>query len=80
MLNRTHYKRLNKDNVFTLAEPLRIVDTTITLFDATGITQPSTQLNIPGVLFMEGERIEYFKVVGNKLSQLHRGTRSTSEL
>ena len=77
MLNRTHYKRLNKDNVFTLAEPLRIVDTTITLFDATGITQPSTQLNIPGVLFMEGERIEYFKVVGNKLSQLHRGTLGT---
>jgi hypothetical protein len=26
---------------------------------------------------MEGERIEYFKVVGNKLSQLHRGTLGT---
>ena len=77
MLNRTHYKRLNKDNVFTLAEPLSIADTTITLSDATGISQPSTQLNVPGVLFMEGERIEYFKVVGNKLSQLHRGTLGT---
>jgi len=77
MLNRTHYKRLNKNNVYILREPLHITDEKITLTDATGITQPSTELNIPGVLFVEGERIEYFKVEDNVLSQLRRGTLGT---
>jgi hypothetical protein len=77
MLNRTHYKRLNKDNVYTLAEPLNITDKTIVLADATNITQPSKELNNPGVLFVEGERIEYFTVTGNALGQLRRGTLGT---
>jgi hypothetical protein len=77
MLNRTHYKRLNKDNVYTLAEPLNITDKTIVLDDTTNITQPSKELNVPGVLFVEGERIEYFTVSNNTLGQLHRGTLGT---
>ena len=77
MLNRTHYKRLNKNNVYTLAQPLHTTDKEIVLSDATNITQPSTELNVPGVLFIEGERVEYFKVEGNVLSQLHRGTLGT---
>jgi hypothetical protein len=77
MLNRTHYKRLNKNNVYTLAEPLSITDKVIVLSDTTNITQPSKELNIPGVIFIEGERIEYFEVNGNELGQLHRGTLGT---
>jgi len=77
MLNRTHYKRLNKEKTFVLAEDLNISDKSIQLTDATNITIPSTELNIPGVLFIEGERIEYFKVEGNTLSQLRRGTLGT---
>ena len=77
MLNRTHYKRLNRDRVYVLAEDLLITDKAIELVDATGITQPSTELNIPGVLFIEGERIEYFQINGNTLSQLRRGTLGT---
>ena len=77
MLNRTHYKRLNRDNVYTLASPLSIFDNSIELTDATGITPPSTELNIPGVLFIEGERIEYFEVNNNTLTQLRRGTLGT---
>ena len=77
MLNRTHYKRLNKDNIYTLAQPLYITDKTIVLTDGTGITPPSPELNLPGVLFINGERIEYFKVEGNILSQLRRGTLGT---
>jgi hypothetical protein len=77
MLNRTHYKRLNQQNVYTLAEPLSITDNTIELTDATGITQPSTELNIPGILFVEGERIEYFTIDNNTLGQLRRGTLGT---
>ena len=78
MLNRTHYKRLNQDKVYLLAQPLGITDKVIELDDATGLTLPSTELNIPGVLFIDGERIEYFQVDGNTVSQLRRGTLGTS--
>ena len=77
MLNRTHYKRLSKDKTYVLAETLGITDTTIQLVDATNITEPNKILNIPGILFIEGERIEYFEVEGNTLSQLRRGTLGT---
>ena len=77
MLNRTHYKRLNKNNVYTLAQDLNITDKQIVLADATNITIPDVDANNPGVLFIEGERIEYFIVNGNTLSQLRRGTLGT---
>lgn len=77
ILNRTHYKRLNKDKTYVLAQDLNITDQSIVLVDATGITKPSKSLNLPGVLFIEGERIEYFEVNGNTLSQLRRGTLGT---
>jgi hypothetical protein len=77
MLNRTHYKRLSKDKTYVLSEPLSITDTKIQLVDATNITEPNKALNIPGILFIEGERIEYFEVEGNTLSQLRRGTLGT---
>ena len=77
MLNRTHYKRLNKNNVYTLAQDLNITDKQIVLADATNITIPDVDANNPGVLFIEGERIEYFQVDGNTLSQLRRGTLGT---
>ena len=77
MLNRTHYKRLNKNNVYTLAQDLNITDKEIVLVDSTNITIPNVAKNNPGVLFIEGERIEYFQVEGNILSQLRRGTLGT---
>ena len=77
MLNRTHYKRLSKDKTYVLAEPLVITDTKIQLVDAISITEPNKTLNIPGILFIEGERIEYFEVEGNTLSQIRRGTLGT---
>ena len=77
MLNRTHYKRLNKNNVYTLAQDLNITDKEIVLADASNITIPDVDANNPGVLFIEGERIEYFQVNNNILSQLRRGTLGT---
>ena len=77
MLNRTHYKRLNKNNVYTLAQDLNITDKEIIIADTSNITIPDIDANNPGVLFIEGERIEYFKVDGTKLSQLRRGTLGT---
>jgi len=77
MLNRTHYKRLNQDNSYKLASPLNYYDVRIVLEDTSGIFQPDKTRNIPGVLFIEGERIEYFEVQGNTVRQLRRGTLGT---
>ena len=77
ILNRTHYKRLNRDNEYELAEPLNYYDLNIVLKDATGIEQPNRNIGVPGIIWIDGERIEYFLVEGNLLRQLRRGTLGT---
>ena len=77
MLNRTHYKRLNSSKIFVLDQELNYFDQDIKLVDSTGISQPDPSINVPGVIFIDGERIEYFKVEDNVLSQLRRGTLGT---
>jgi hypothetical protein len=47
------------------------------LTDATGITEPSVASQLPGIVFIDGERIEYYKKDGNSLEQLRRGTFGT---
>jgi hypothetical protein len=76
-MNRTHYKRLNQNNSYVLKDPLNYYDARISLVSSAGITIPSKEMNKPGVVFIEGERIEYFEVVGNFLLQLRRGTLGT---
>jgi len=75
MLNRTHYKRL--ETSYELAEDLAWTDKTIKLKDATNIPVPVFNSEYPGVIFIEGERIEYFQVDGNELLQIRRGTLGT---
>lgn len=77
MLNRTVYKRLNQENSYVLAADLNYYDYTLELEDATGVQTPDVDNNLPGILFLDGERIEYFEVSGNKLKQLRRGTLGT---
>ena len=77
LLNRTHFKRLGDDRQYTLAESLSWNDKEITLVDATGITEPSVASQLPGIVFIDSERIEYYKKDGNKLQQLRRGTFGT---
>ena len=77
MLNRVHYKRLNEGSVFKLGQPLNYYDQYITLEDATGIPVPNRTTGKPGVVFIEGERIEYYVVEGNLLRQIRRGTLGT---
>jgi len=77
MLNRTHYKRLDSSNACTLAEELNWYDLRIELTDASSLPIPSKESNIPGVLFVDGERIEYFIKEGNTLRQIRRGTLGT---
>jgi len=75
IFNRTHYKRLRDTQV--IDEDLHFYDTEIKLEDASSLPDPVPQSNVPGVLFIEGERIEYFRKDGNVLKQLRRGTLGT---
>jgi len=75
MLNRTHYKRL--DDVYTLAEDLNWYDKSIEVVDATGLPEPEYDAKYPGVIFLDGERIEFFNRTGNTLNQIRRGTLGT---
>ena len=77
MLNVFHYNRFSKDEC-KLAKALNYYDTTIEVTDATGLSQPIVNRNLPGVVFIQGERIEYMFKSGNLLSQLRRGAQGTS--
>lgn len=77
MLGRTHYKRINDGNAYELAQELNYYDTRISLKDATGIQKPNPERNVPGIIWINGERIEYFGVSNNYLLQLRRGTLGT---
>ena len=78
MFNRTEFKRLSKENTTYLTRPLMFTHTEICVADATVLTQPSISNNIPGVVIIDGERIEFMKVSKDKLSQLRRGTLGTA--
>lgn len=75
IFNRTHYKRLRDTQ--SLAEDLHFSDRQIVLNDASTLPDPVPQSNIPGVLFINGERVEYFRKEVNVLKQLRRGTLGT---
>ena len=75
ILNRTHYKRLEQS--YELAEDLNYYDKIIKVADASGLPAPEYNAKYPGVIFIQGERIEYFTKDGNELKQLRRGTLGT---
>ena len=76
MLNRTHFKRLDIETT-TLREPLDSYDLRIEVVDGSMLSEPSKGQNLPGILFIGSERIEYFVKDGNTLKQLRRGTLGT---
>ena len=77
MLNRTHYKRISKAKSTRLAKDLFQKDAEIHVLDGTKLSPPNPALNLPGIIEINGERIEYFSKVGNVLSQLRRATLGT---
>jgi hypothetical protein len=80
MLNRTHYKRISKAKSTRLARDLLQKDAEIYLIDGSTLSAPSAEdimRKMPGVIEINGERIEYFKKEGNVLSQLRRATLGT---
>jgi hypothetical protein len=68
---------LNNQNEYELQQPLNYYDQSIQLKDATGLESPNRALGLPGVLWINKERIEYFSLDGNVLRQLRRGTLGT---
>jgi hypothetical protein len=77
MLNVYHFNRFSKASC-KLVKPLRYFDTTIEVSDASLLGQPIVSRNLPGTIFIDGERIEYMLKTGNVLGQLRRGVQGTS--
>ena len=76
ILNRTVYKRIDKAPT-VLAESLGQDDLTIVVEDTTDLPQPNRNKNLPGVVWIGKERIEYLVKEENKLRQIRRGTLGT---
>jgi len=76
MLNRTFFKRISADNTTTLSAELTDDAVSITVTDGS-VLASSPGGSVPGVIFIDKERIEYFVKSGNTLSQLRRGTLGT---
>ena len=86
MLNRTFYKRISATNTTTLSAALAQDATSISVVDGSVLATPAEILSddgstirtrIPGVIFIDKERIEFFQKSGNTLSQIRRGTLGT---
>jgi len=77
ILNRTSYIRVDQLSNTELLEPLKSSDRIIKVVDASVLETPNPLKNIPGVIFIDGERIEYFTKNENELGQLRRGTLGT---
>ena len=77
MINRYSYKRLDSSTTTKLSKQLTYMDTTIEVEDGSVLPIPNRSLNLPGIIEIDGERIEYLAKDGNILSQLRRGTLGT---
>ena len=60
MLNRTHYKRLNKNKQTFIVNSLYQTDIGMTVDNASVLDDPNPEGNLPGIIYINGERIEYF--------------------
>ena len=77
MLNRVVYKRLGDVNKYRLLRDLAPLDKEIIVENGDSMFIPDKTNNVPGVVFINGERIEYLVKDGNSLQQLRRGTLGT---
>jgi len=78
MLNRTFYKRMNIYETANLSIDLLDDSTTITVDDGNKLTPVDGSTQLPGVVYIGSERIEYFYKSGNVLSNIRRGTLGTA--
>lgn len=76
VLNKYHFKRFSLET--RLTRDLLYYDQSIEVEDASILNDPDISRNIPGAIYLDGERIEYFVKQGNTLSSLRRGTAGTA--
>lgn len=77
IMNRVHYKRLNKEKSTILQVGLNQFDNEIIVENPDFLDDPIPGSNLPGIIEINGERIEYFVKDGHSLKQLRRGTLGT---
>ena len=77
MFNRQYISRLSTYFSTRLLQPLQYTDTQIIVEDGDHLFQPNPTLRLPGIILVDGERIEYTSKDGNVLSGLRRGTLGT---
>jgi hypothetical protein len=77
MLNIYHFKRYSIGAV-ELTKDLNYYDQEITVNDGSLLGDPIVSRNVPGVITINNERIEYNSKVGNVLSKLRRGSFGTA--
>jgi len=77
MFDKTSYYRIATANTTTLSTALALTDIEINVTDATKLLTPVPTTATPGVIFINGERIEYWEIDGNKLKRIRRGTWGT---
>ena len=77
MLNVYHFKRYSRNDV-VLNKDLNYYDLQIHVNDASSLFDPIPSKNIPGIVIIDNERIEYLQKTGNILSQLRRGSYGTA--
>jgi len=80
ILGRTQYKRFSNLNSTVLTSPLNLTDTEIYVKDSSTLTLPSPTQNLPGIIFINEERIEFMTVSGNVLGRIKRATLGTGAL
>jgi hypothetical protein len=72
------YKRISSQNSTFLTQDLTSTATNIFVQDGSVLSTPNIAFNRPGVILVNGERIEFFQISGNVLAQLRRGTYGTT--
>jgi len=77
MFNVYQYKRYSQGSV-KLAKSLNYYDTSIEVTNGDLLGEPNLSRNIPGVIEINQERIEYLVKSGNILSQIRRGATGTA--
>lgn len=77
IFDRHSYKRISRAWRTRLARELQSSHASVHVEDGSLLFSPNPNRNIPGVIFIDGERIEYFIKNGNELTQLRRGTYGT---
>lgn len=72
------YNRIAVVDATSLAKDLSIKDEEIHLISTDVLGLPNINKNIPGVIFINNERITFWNIEGNVLSNIRRGTAGTA--